>query len=176
MRVDMWNKSFPRRGDDLDLNDPMRAANAGRNEMCVQRISQNPNSWLVTSKHRLDNVCPLACGISERMLSLNQKGGEKPEGQNLEMERTSSSFIGWLTTKFVQMGSSCKNGKLIGGAWVAQSVKRPTSARSRSRGPWVRAPSGSGLMAQSLEPVSDSVSPSLSAPTPFMLSLCPKNK
>ena len=26
------------------------------------------------------------------------------------------------------------------GAWVAQSVKRPTSARSRSRGPWVRAP------------------------------------
>ena len=54
------------------------------------------------------------------------------------------------------------------GAWVAQSVKRPTSARSRSR--------GSGLMARSLEPVSDSVSPSLSAPPPFMLSLCPKNK
>ena len=26
------------------------------------------------------------------------------------------------------------------GAWMAQSVKRPTSARSRSRGPWVRAP------------------------------------
>ena len=26
------------------------------------------------------------------------------------------------------------------GAWVAQSVKRPTSARSRSRGPGVRAP------------------------------------
>ena len=25
------------------------------------------------------------------------------------------------------------------GAWVAQSVKRPTSARSRSRGSWVRA-------------------------------------
>ena len=27
-----------------------------------------------------------------------------------------------------------------GGAWVAQSVKRPTSARSRSRSPGVRAP------------------------------------
>ena len=26
------------------------------------------------------------------------------------------------------------------GTWVAQLVKRPTSARSRSRGPWVRAP------------------------------------
>ena len=31
-------------------------------------------------------------------------------------------------------------------------------------------------VARSLEPVSDSVSPSLSAPPPFMLSLCPKNK
>ena len=48
------------------------------------------------------------------------------------------------------------------GAWVAQSVKRPTSAqvmilRSVSLSP----ASGSGLMARSLEPVSDSVSPSL---------------
>ena len=58
------------------------------------------------------------------------------------------------------------------GAWVAQSVKRPTSAqvtisRSMSSSPV----SGSGLMAQSLEPASDSVSPSLSAPPPFMLCL-----
>ena len=56
------------------------------------------------------------------------------------------------------------------GAWVAQSVKRPTSAqvtisRSASSSP----ASGSGLMAQSLEPVSDSVS--LSAPSLFMLCL-----
>ena len=48
------------------------------------------------------------------------------------------------------------------GAWVAQSVKRPTSAqvmisRSVSSSPV----SGSVLTAQSLEPVSDSVSPSL---------------
>ena len=50
---------------------------------------------------------------------------------------------------------------------MAQSVKRPTSAqvtisRSTSSSP----ASGSGLMAQSLEPVSDSVSPSLSVPPP----------
>ena len=56
------------------------------------------------------------------------------------------------------------------GAWVAQSVKRPTSAQviilqSVSSSP----ASGSVLTAQSLEPVSDSVSPSLSAPPPFML-------
>ena len=51
------------------------------------------------------------------------------------------------------------------GAWVAQSVKRPTLAQvmiSRSVGS--SPASGSVLTAQSLEPVSDSVSPSLSAP------------
>ena len=43
-----------------------------------------------------------------------------------------------------------------GGAWVAQSVKRPTSARSRSRGPWVWAPRralGWWLRAWSLFPI-----------------------
>ena len=51
------------------------------------------------------------------------------------------------------------------GTWVAQSVKRPTSAqvmisRSVSSSP----ASGSVLTARSLEPVSDSVSPSLLLP------------
>ena len=55
---------------------------------------------------------------------------------------------------------------------MAQSVKWLTSAqvmilRSVSSSP----ASGSVLTAQSLEPVSDSVSPSLSAPPPFMLCL-----
>ena len=58
------------------------------------------------------------------------------------------------------------------GAGVAQSVGHATSAQvmisqSVSSGPAL----GSGLMAQSLEPVSDSVSPSLSDPPPFMLCL-----
>ena len=58
------------------------------------------------------------------------------------------------------------------GAWVAPSVKRPTSAQvmiSRSVGSspvW-----GSVLTAQSLEPASDSVSPSLSAPPLLILCL-----
>ena len=74
-------------------------------------------------------------------------------------------------------GGSVLRMVLVGGAWVAQSVKRPTSAwvtisRSVSSIPV----SGSGLMAQSLEPASDSVSPSLSDPPPFMLCLCLKNK
>ena len=63
------------------------------------------------------------------------------------------------------------------GAWVAQSVTRPTSAQvmiSRSVG---SSPvSGSVLTAQSLEPVSDSVSPSFSDPPLFMLSVSKINK
>ena len=58
------------------------------------------------------------------------------------------------------------------GTWVAQSVKRPTSAqvmilRFVSSSP----ASGSVLTAQSLEPTSDSVSPPLSAPPPLTLCL-----
>ena len=49
------------------------------------------------------------------------------------------------------------------GAWVAQSVKRPTSAQvTISRSVGSSPASGSGLMAQSLEPASDSVCVSLS--------------
>ena len=58
------------------------------------------------------------------------------------------------------------------GAWVAQSVGRPTSAQVTISQSVSSSPAwGSGLMAQSLEPASDSVSPSLSAPPPFMLCL-----
>ena len=55
-------------------------------------------------------------------------------------------------------------------AWVAQSVKRPTSAQVMIS--WFVSSSpllGSVLTAQSLEPVSDSVSPLLSAPPLFVL-------
>ena len=58
------------------------------------------------------------------------------------------------------------------GAWVAQSVKcltlaQVTISQSVSSSP----ASGSGLTAQSLEPASDSVSPSLSVPPLLSLSL-----
>ena len=63
-------------------------------------------------------------------------------------------------------------GILGGDAWVAQSVGRPTSAQvmiswSVSSSPM----SGSVLIAQNLEPASDSVSPSLSAPPLLVHSL-----
>ena len=66
-------------------------------------------------------------------------------------------------------------GHLGGGAWVAQWVKRLTSAQVMilqfvSSSPvW-----GSVLTAQSLEPAPDSGSPSLSAPAPHMLALSQK--
>ena len=61
---------------------------------------------------------------------------------------------------------------VLGGAWVAQSAERPTSAQVMISWSVSSSPaSGSVLTAQSLEPALDSVSPSLSAPPPFML--CP---
>ena len=60
----------------------------------------------------------------------------------------------------------------IGGAWVAQLVKRPTSAQVMiSRFVSSSPMSGSVLTAQSLGPALDSVSPSLSLPLPGSHSL-----
>ena len=59
-----------------------------------------------------------------------------------------------------------------GGAWVVQSVRRPTPAQVMIS--WfmgLTPASGSVLTAQSLEPASDSVSPFHSAPLPLMLCL-----
>ena len=61
--------------------------------------------------------------------------------------------------------------KTARGAWVAQSVECPTSAQVMiSRSVSLSPASGSVLVAQSLEPASDSVSSSLSAPP--LLALC----
>ena len=62
------------------------------------------------------------------------------------------------------------------GAWVAQSVERPTSVQVTISQSVSSSPaSGSVLTAQSLE-ASDSVSPSHSAPSPFSLRLSKINK
>ena len=61
----------------------------------------------------------------------------------------------------------------IRGAWVAPSVGRPTSAQVMISQFVGSSPvSGSGLTARSLEPASDSGSPSLSAPPPLVPYLC----
>ena len=63
------------------------------------------------------------------------------------------------------------------GTWVAQSVKHPASTQVMiSRFVSLILVSSSMLTAQSLEPASDSVSPSFSAPPLLMLSLSLRNK
>ena len=64
------------------------------------------------------------------------------------------------------------------GPWVAQSVKRPTSAQVMiSQFMSSSLVSGSVFTAQCLEPASDSVSPSLSLSLPSLLSVSvSKNK
>ena len=64
--------------------------------------------------------------------------------------------------------------KIRGGPQVAQSVKRPTSTQvTISLFPGSSHLSGSVLAARSLEPASDSASPSLSAPPLLALCLSP---
>ena len=81
---------------------------------------------------------------------------------------------GLLHTRFCCVSET----SVVGGTWVAQSVKRPTSAQvmiswSRSSSP----ASGSVLTAQGLEPASDSVPLSLFAPPHSRLrALSLKNK
>ena len=63
------------------------------------------------------------------------------------------------------------------GTWVAQSVKHPTLTQVMISWLVSSSPvSSSVLTAQSLEPASDSVFPSLSAPPPLVLSLSLKTK
>ena len=67
--------------------------------------------------------------------------------------------------------------KFTRGAWVAQSVKRSTLAQVMiSRFESLSPTSGFVLTAPSLEPVSDSVSPSLSASPRLVLCLSKINK
>ena len=73
--------------------------------------------------------------------------------------------------------SRLKNPHMLWAAWVAQSVERPTSAQGMIPQFVGSSPaSGSVLTARSLEPASDSASPSLSAPPRLALCLPLKNK
>ena len=117
-----------------------------------------------------------ACLGSEVILELAlwEKGMIHANGQVL-LKRASGSTKGSLGRLLMQPFSVVS--KWFWGAWVAQSVGHLTSAQVMIS-PLTRSSltSGSVLTAQSLEPAPSSVSPSLSAPPPFMLSLSLKNK
>ena len=84
------------------------------------------------------------------------------------------SGVGMLGVLFPRSNSllSFKNLSFLGDAWVAQLVECPTLAQVMILQSLNSSPaSGSVLTAQSLKTALDSVSPSLSAPSPFILSL-----
>ena len=73
--------------------------------------------------------------------------------------------------EWIKQVTGLKSTRVVG-AWVAQSVEHPASAQVMISQLMGSSPaSGSVLKARSLEPASDSVSPSLSAPPPLALCL-----
>ena len=104
-------------------------------------------------------------------------GKERPvsrvfqEGQNLRELQGSKPQILQAIFPPKLGGARCQEttvlGRLGGAVGEASDFGQVTISRSGSSSP----ASGSGLMARSLEPVSDSGSPSLSGPPPFMLCL-----
>ena len=81
----------------------------------------------------------------------------------------------WGSRDLVALKTRDSGGHANRGAWVAQSVERPTSAQvMTSRFVSSSPASGSVLTARSPEPASDSASPSLSAPAPLTLGLSQK--
>ena len=74
---------------------------------------------------------------------------------------------GWQLRSDIYLKTQTPLGRLGGSVGWAPDFSQVTISWSVSSSP----ASGSGLMAQSLEPASDSVSSSLSAPPPFMLCL-----
>ena len=110
---------------------------------------------------------------------LQSSQGTNTEGEfKVRWDSANSDWWGWGAWVENQTRKLCsQNRGKLWGAWVTQSVKRPTSAQviiSQSVG---SSPvSGSVLIAQSLEPVSDSVFLSLSAPPLLMVCLSKINK
>ena len=84
---------------------------------------------------------------------------------SMELKNVWGSFLEFLPLLVCELKSTR-------GAWVAQSVKHPTWTQVMiSQFVGLSPMSGSVLTTQSLEPASDSVSPSLSAPTPLAVCL-----
>ena len=105
-------------------------------------------------------------------LSLSPGWGSVLTAQSLEPASHSVSPC-LSAPPLLSLSLALKNKEIyVRGAWVAQSVRHPTSTQVTISWFVSSSPtSGSVLTARSLEPASDSVSPSLSAPPPLVLSL-----
>ena len=92
--------------------------------------------------------------------------------KKISSKRNKTDQLNFIKIKYICAVESGKDR----GAWVAQLVERSTLAQVMISQLVSLSPvSGSVLTAQSLEPASASVSPTLSAPPPLMLCLSLKN-
>ena len=147
--------------------------------MISRSVGSSPSSGSVLTAQSLeaasDSVSPslsaplplmLCLSLSLSLSVKNKQTFKKTEKKNLNSIKIKHHFEG----KFKRLFPTIK--KKNGGAWGAQSVKHLTSVQVMNLGFVSSSPtSGSVLRAQSLEPASHSVSPSLSAPLPLMLCL-----
>ena len=119
--------------------------------------------WVIlASGHRISLFYSLYFGIGVKLAVIKNIAGSSSLEWFVHTKQNSDNIKTWTNR----------------GAWVAQSVKRPTSARSQSRGPGVQAPRqalGWWLRAWSLFPIL-CLSLSLPLPRSCSVSLCPKNK
>ena len=132
----------------------------------LQYVLKRRGAWVAQSVKHLT----LAQVIISHSVSSSPASGSVRTARSLEPASDSVSPSLWPSLVHALSFSVSKINKHWG-TWVAQSVKRPTSARSRSRGPWVRAPRralGWWLRAWSLFPI---LCLPLSDPPSFMLCL-----
>ena len=135
----------------------------------------NRGSWVA---HSIKNLTSAQVTIS-RLVGLNSASGSVLTARSLEPGAcfrfcvSLSLYSSHTHALFLSVSKISKHW----GAWVAESIKCLTLAQIMILQFVSSSPaSGSVLTAQSLEPASDSVSPSLSTPPLFMLCLCLKNK
>ena len=140
--------------------------------------------WSRTGRISLRQSCPTPTQAEFCLRSVNRYGRTNRERLNdtpRQMAAASheslflSSFV--VTETRFSVGQTATKLQEYRGAWVAQWVERPTSAQVMiSRFVGSSPASGSVLTAPSLEPASDSGSPSLSAPPLLTLCLSLKNE
>ena len=170
-----FQKTYPYRSQVTHINDWVQHSTSGNlcyksNPTCDQRQSLARGAWVARSVQRLTS----AQVMISRFEGSSPASGSVLTSRSLEPASDSASLSLSAPPLAHAHSLSLPPSKINKnrGAWVAPSVKPPTSAQVTISWAVGSSPeSGSGLTAQSLEPASDSVSPSLSAPPPFMLCL-----
>ena len=154
-------------------------------QTCILKITRPWGAWVAQSVEHPT----LAHAMILEFVSSSPMSGSVPTAQSLEPASDSVSpplsapppltlCLSVSLSLSLSLSLSQKQTlKKLRGAWVAQLVEHLTSAQvTVSRITSSSPASGSVLTARSLEPASDSASPSLSAPPPLALCFSKMNK